>query len=227
MAMWQRAYRCCAAVRSLIAPPGARRGYPIISPSWPEACETAGANRRGIDPVGRRLADRRTNRGALVRGGAEPAQRPAAAAPRAFRGRREALSQSPDASPRSRRPSSGNCAPPSASPGSAATRAATPKPATFSRRSTAGSPRVSTRKTSGREGTARRAELGWTAHAGISSLLARQASARPGIARDSRQSDTRNWRSLFTRQRQAYRSRLAGSDAQPAGQRPCHEYNIR
>jgi predicted ATPase len=50
----------------------------------------------------------------------------------------------PCASPGSRRPSSGNCAPRRASPGSAAIRAATPKPAIFSRRSTAGSPKVST-----------------------------------------------------------------------------------
>jgi class 3 adenylate cyclase/predicted ATPase len=47
-------------------------------------------------------------------------------------------------SPWSRGPSSGNCAPPQASPGSAVTRAATPKPAICSNRSTAGSPRAST-----------------------------------------------------------------------------------
>ena len=41
-------------------------------------------------------------------------------------------------------PSSGNCAPPRASPGSAATRAAAPKPAVFLRRSTAGLPKGST-----------------------------------------------------------------------------------
>jgi hypothetical protein len=38
----------------------------------------------------------------------------------------------------------GSCAPPRALPGSAATRVATPKPATFSRRSMAGSPKGST-----------------------------------------------------------------------------------
>ncbi len=35
MAMWRRECLCCAAVRRRIAPPGRRRGRPIISPSWP------------------------------------------------------------------------------------------------------------------------------------------------------------------------------------------------
>ncbi len=55
----------------------------------------------------------------------------------------------PWGSPGSRRPSSGNCAPPPASLGSFATRGAAAKPMTFSPRSMAGLPRVSTRETSG------------------------------------------------------------------------------
>jgi tetratricopeptide (TPR) repeat protein len=49
--------------------------------------------------------------------------------------------------PLSRRPNSGNCAPPRASPGCVAITAITPKLATFSRRFMPGSPRVSIRPT--------------------------------------------------------------------------------
>ena len=60
-----------------------------------EACEIAGQVEEALIAAGRCLADRRTDRGALVRGGAVPAQRPVDAAAGAFRGRRGALSQSP------------------------------------------------------------------------------------------------------------------------------------
>ena len=49
----------------------------------------------------------------------------------------------PSASPESRKPSCGNCAPPRALPDCGATRVAAPRPATSSPRSTAGSPRAS------------------------------------------------------------------------------------
>ena len=52
--------------------------------------------------------------------------------------------------PGSRRPRCGNCAPPRAWPGFAATKAATPKPATCFRWSMAGSPKASTHRTSRR-----------------------------------------------------------------------------
>jgi class 3 adenylate cyclase/predicted ATPase len=64
----------------------------------------------------------------------------------------------PWASTASRRPSSGNCAPPSASLGFAATRIGAPKPAISSPRSTAGSPRVSTPPTSKKR---RRCSTSW------------------------------------------------------------------
>ena len=109
------------------------------------ACDIAGQIEEAVTAVGRCSADRGKDRGALAGRGALSAQRPVAAAARAFRGRRGTVSQSPEHRRRSRRPSSGNCAPPRASPGSAATRAAAPKPATSSHRSTAGSPKALTR----------------------------------------------------------------------------------
>ena len=57
------------------------------------ACQIAGRDRRKLDPVRRGIADRRKDGGALVRGRAEPAKGPIAAAVRKFRGRRGTLSQ--------------------------------------------------------------------------------------------------------------------------------------
>ena len=60
------------------------------------ACEIAGQIEEALDLVRRCFADRRKDGRALVCGGAEPAQRPAAAAAGAFRGRRGTVSQSPE-----------------------------------------------------------------------------------------------------------------------------------
>ena len=46
MVMWRRGYRSCAAVRPLTAPPGRRRGCPIISPSWPGHVRSQGKLKR-------------------------------------------------------------------------------------------------------------------------------------------------------------------------------------
>ena len=46
MVMWRRGYLSCAAVRPLTAPPGRRRGCPIISPSWPGHVRSQGKLKR-------------------------------------------------------------------------------------------------------------------------------------------------------------------------------------
>ena len=61
---------------------------------------------------------------------------------------RKTCSKSRWRSRKAKKPDRSNCALPQTSPGSTATRAALPKPATSSRRSTTGSPRASTHKTS-------------------------------------------------------------------------------
>ena len=94
MATWRRGYRCCAVVRALTVPP-ARSWIPYFSPFWPAHVRLRGKSKRP-DPVGRCVADRRKDRGALAGGGAVPTQRPVAVAARAFRGRRRTLSQSPE-----------------------------------------------------------------------------------------------------------------------------------
>ena len=69
-------------VRRLTAPPGRKLLCPIKSLCLAKACEIAGQIEEAADLLDRCFADRRTDRGALARGGAAQTQRPAGAAAR-------------------------------------------------------------------------------------------------------------------------------------------------
>ena len=108
-----------------------------------EACEIAGQIEEGTTRLDQalQLVERTGERWFAAE--LEPAEGPAAAAAGARPKPPRSCIAKPSASPESRKPSCGSCAPPRALPDCGATRVAAPQPATCSRRSTAGSPRAS------------------------------------------------------------------------------------
>jgi predicted ATPase len=139
---WRRGYRSSAAVRALTGPPGRRHLCPITSPSWPGHVRSLAKLTRPEPYWTMRCGSSKGRGSAGSQRSCTDTKASCSCGKGIPRPPRSCIAK-PSVSPRSREPSCGNCAPPRASPGSAATRVADPKPAIFSRRSTAGSPRAS------------------------------------------------------------------------------------